>query len=423
VYDIVEDPARKKPYGVRWRVTGRTTSTWFLTRPQARQFHARITVAANDGLRFNPITLLPSDWEDTPTNQICDIAHRWVQAQFPTWAPKTRDSAIGVVCDALVALVPEKAPMPKADDLTTLRRDIKNWLAAPLPTVKRSADTCPKWLRANSVSTSALDEKYCESIHTQITTMSGHLKKPSVVQRYRSNMRAMFAWGVSAGYFETQLWPSAPKRRKSTTVTPSVRVDLLPTPQQARACIDNVVSHQPGSQGYRIILAIMLYAGLRPGEARALEIADCTLPRKGWGNAVIRRAATAGTKRSTMSGQELDVPKTGEREVPLPPVLVAIIREHIGERVEGLIAPAARGGGMISQTNLDRSWSRARTKAHWRVYDLRHTCATVLIRTGAPIAEISRRMGHSPEELFRTYAGLFSGDIGDANKRFEAAIS
>jgi len=422
VYDIVEDPARQRPYGVRWRVMGRVTSRWFSTRPQARQFHARLLVAANDGLRFNSTTLLPAEWDETPTHQVCDVAHRWIQAQFASWAPKTRDSAIEVVCDALLAMVGPKASKIKPADRVGLKREIKDWLAGPLPSQKRTADSCPAWLRSHSVQTTTLDEQYCSAIHTTITTSAGRLKKPSVVQRYRVNMRALVSWGLTAGYFERQVWPAAPKRRKSTTVNSAVRTDLLPSPQEARACIDEVVSHQPGSQSHRIILALVLYAGLRPGEARALEIGDCTLPSRGWGSAVVRRAATGGSKRSTLPGQERDVPKTGEREVPLPPVLVGLIRSHIGTRVDGLVAPAARGG-MVTESNLDRSWSRVRTHDHWRVYDLRHTCATVLIRTGAPIAEVARRMGHSPEELFRTYAGLFSGDIGDANKRFEAAIS
>ncbi len=424
VYDIVEDPSRKKPYGVRWRVTGKTTSNWFSTRPQARQFHARLVVAANDGLRFNPKTHLPVEWEVAPVHQFCDIAHGWIQAQFPSWAPKTRDSAIEVVCDALMEMVSPTAKQLRGDALATLRRDTRNWLATSLVSdKKRVADTCPKWLRDNSITTEHITVAYCERVHTKITTVGGRTKKPSTVQRYRSNMRALFSWAVKNKYFDEQLWPSAPKKRKATTVVTTVRIDLLPTPQEARACIDKAVSHQPGSQSHRVILAMVLYAGLRPGEARALEIEDCTLPKKGWGSAEVRRAATGGSKRSTMSGQTIDKPKTGERTVPLPPVLVAIMREHIGDRVSGLVAPGSRDGVMVTESNLDRTWSRVRKKAHWRVYDLRHTCATVLLRSHAPVAEVARRMGHSPEELFRTYQGCFTGDVGEANKRFEAAIS
>lgn len=424
VYDIVEDPSRKKPYGVRWRVTGKTTSNWFSTRPQARQFHARLVVAANDGLRFSPVTLLPVDWEEAARHQICDIGHEWIQAQFPSWAPKTRDSAIEVVCDALIAMVNPKAKPLRGDADRALRRDIRDWLATPLAGgKKRAADTCPKWLREHSITTDEITPAYCERIHTRITTTDGRSKKPATVQRYRSNMRALFSWAIKNEYFDAQPWPSAPKRRKATTVVNAVRIDLLPSPQEARICIDKAVSHQPGSRSHRVILAMVLYAGLRPGEARALEIEDCTLPKTGWGSAEIRRAATGGSKRSTMSGQTIDKPKTGERTVPLPPVLVEIIREHIGDRVSGLVAPGSRGGVMVTESNLDRTWARVRSKAHWRVYDLRHTCATVLLRADAPVAEVARRMGHSPEELFRTYQGCFTGDVAEANARFEQAIN
>ena len=45
------------------------------------------------------------------------------------------------------------------------------------------------------------------------------------------------------------------------------------------------------SHGYKLVIALVYYAGLRPGEARALTIEKCTLKKGEWGSAQIDVAA------------------------------------------------------------------------------------------------------------------------------------
>ncbi|MEO5723759.1 MAG: hypothetical protein ABIQ39_13820 [Ilumatobacteraceae bacterium] len=63
------------------------------------------------------------------------------------------------------------------------------------------------------------------------------------------------------------------------------------------------------------------YAGLRPSEVVMLRVRSTELPTNGWGRLDVTEA--------DISFDESGEPKTGPRSVPIPPVLVAILREWI----------------------------------------------------------------------------------------------
>jgi len=128
----------------------------------------------------------------------------------------------------------------------------------------------------------------------------------------------------------------------------------------------------------------------------------------GTGWATIDSAAKDAGSLYTGEDEEFGPPKTESRKVPLPPPLVEILRAYIGDRTSGLIY-STRTDGMVSATNLERTWRRARGVKTWRIYDLRHACATQWLRSGVDIAVVAEYMGHSPEVLIGTYAGVIGG--------------
>lgn len=56
-------------------------------------------------------------------------------------------------------------------------------------------------------------------------------------------------------------------------------------------------------------------------------------------------------------------------------------------------------------------------------YDLRHANATVLLNADVPIAEVARRLGHSPDVLLSIYAGVMHDDETVANDRVEQFLA
>jgi integrase len=167
---------------------------------------------------------------------------------------------------------------------------------------------------------------------------------------------------------------------------------------------------------------MVFYAGFRPSEARALRIENCKLPREGWGEATIDEAVKQMSKLYGLKDdEEIGDPKTDDRIVPLPPVLVSMIREHIGSRNHGLVCPG-KHGKPVDMSRLDRAWRRAREDATWRIYDLRHAHATIALRAGVPAVEVARRLGHSVEVLHSTYEGAMPGDTSTGNALLDSAF-
>jgi len=87
--------------------------------------------------------------------------------------------------------------------------------------------------------------------------------------------------------------------------------------------------------------------------------------------------------------------------VNIPPHLLPLVREHIANHAEpgrnGLLFPAANGGHLAPST-LYRVYYPAREAAgrpDLRFHDLRHTGATLAAATGATLAELMARLGHS----------------------------
>ncbi|NGN68576.1 tyrosine-type recombinase/integrase [Streptomyces sp. A7024] len=187
--------------------------------------------------------------------------------------------------------------------------------------------------------------------------------------------------------------------------------------------------------------AVLYYAALRPSEAIALRTTDCTLPKKGWGMLTLRKSAPASGKQWTDSGvrQEQRGLKARaadeDRPVPIPPVLVQLLREHIktfGTAKDGRLFQNERGG-TVGTSYYWRVWDDARQLAlppekrdsplAKRPYDLRHTCITKWLNAGVPPAEVARRVGNSPEVIHRVYEGCIDGHQEALNRRIEEALS
>lgn len=102
-------------------------------------------------------------------------------------------------------------------------------------------------------------------------------------------------------------------------------------------------------------------------------------------------------------GFESGTPKSdaGRRDVEVPPHLIPAIKDHLerftGRAKDALLFPAA-GGGHLAPASLYRHFYKARTAANrpdLRWHDLRHSGATMAAKTGATLAELMARLGHS----------------------------
>lgn len=153
----------------------------------------------------------------------------------------------------------------------------------------------------------------------------------------------------------------------------------------------------------RLRLSVLLgaWCALRQGEVLGLQRGDIDIA-----------AATVRVARQwSQKAGEYTSTKTGRaRSVVMPGALVAEVKEHLALFVgEGASAPlfpsCVRQGLPISQTQHNNAWVAAKrvVGVDVRFHDLRHTGLTFYAATGATVAEIMERGGHSNVDVAMRY--------------------
>jgi integrase len=149
---------------------------------------------------------------------------------------------------------------------------------------------------------------------------------------------------------------------------------------------------------YRLMVQFAAWCALRYGELAELRRSDLDLKEN-----IIR--VRRGVVRVPGEGLLVGLPKSdaGVRDVAIPPHLLPEIKTHLANHVafgrDGLLFPAARDSGVqLAPATLYRHFNRAREAAgrpDLRWHDLRHTGGTLAAGTGASLAELMSRLGHS----------------------------
>ena len=155
-----------------------------------------------------------------------------------------------------------------------------------------------------------------------------------------------------------------------------------------------IAAHMPDR--LRLAVLIAAWCGLRFGELIELRRSDIDAKAR---VIHVRRAAVRVPGQIAAVGK----PKSdaGIRDVAIPPHLLPEIKRHLSEHVafgrDALLFPGAHGGH-LAPSALYRHFYPARDAAgrpDLRRHDLRHTGATLAAATGASLAELMARLGHS----------------------------
>ncbi len=160
---------------------------------------------------------------------------------------------------------------------------------------------------------------------------------------------------------------------------------------------------------YRAMVLLASWCGLRFGELVELRRKDVDLKN---GVLHIRRAVVRVDGRTIVG-----TPKSaaGVRDVAIPPHLLPVLRAHIADHAawgrDGLLFAAADGKHLPS-SSLYWHWHQARAIAgrpDLRWHDLRHTGAVLAAQTGATLAELMARLGHSTPSAALRYQHAAQG--------------
>jgi integrase len=169
------------------------------------------------------------------------------------------------------------------------------------------------------------------------------------------------------------------------------------------------------------LYVVAVTAGLRRGELQGLKWEDLDLEA---GTLQVQR-----TLSEPKGGYVFEAPKSGKgRNVRLTRKAMAALREHrkrqLEERMQkaglwreqGLVFPSAVGTPLWGG-NLNRAFKtllkRAGLPHSFRFHDLRHTCATLLLRQGVNPKFVQELLGHRDVSLtLNTYSHVLL-DMGD----------
>lgn len=147
---------------------------------------------------------------------------------------------------------------------------------------------------------------------------------------------------------------------------------------------------------YRLMVLLAAWCGLRYGELAELRRSDVDLQA---GVVRVRRAVVRVDRNYVVGAPKSEA---GVRDVNVPPHLLPMVKTHLANNIsggkDGLIFPAADGTTHLNHRTLSKVFDRAREGAgrpDLRFHDLRHTGAVLAASTGATLAELMARLGHS----------------------------
>lgn len=166
------------------------------------------------------------------------------------------------------------------------------------------------------------------------------------------------------------------------------------TPAEVGAIYKSAQEYSSGRYFPLILLAFS--SGARMGELLAL-FWDCVNFEKD--EITIKRNLTVTTSAGTVIG----APKTkaGFRTISIPHTASTRLRElQRSSELVRMNGPVfiTSAGTPFTPRNITRAWAQILKRAdvpHKKFHVIRHTHATELLAAGAPIADVSRRLGHS----------------------------
>jgi integrase len=448
--------SKKAPYQIRWTVAGKVKAASFATVALAESRRSELWQAMRRGEGFDVESGLPESElraatakhkaaaeEAKPDPSWWDFSREYMATRWRGTAAKTREGITDSLATVALAMLGEDAKAPTLEDARLALR----WAVVPANKGEEppsELDDACAWLSAHSLPLSSfLDPKVVREVQHRLSfKLDDTPAAGETYKRRRRGFNTAMDFAIASGYLEVN--PLAGIKRTTPKGDDKVDRRVLVNPTQGSQLLTAVsdVGSVHRNRGRRLVtfFAVLLYAALRPAEAVGLREVDCYLPADGWGTLTLRETRPVSGKKWTDSGERHD--KRGlkareadtDRPVPIPPLLVAMLRAHLkefGTAKDGRLFPNERGD-VLGTSSYWRVWQEARPLAlppdkadsslARRPYDLRHTCITNWLNAGVPVAEVARRAGNSPEVIHRRYEGCIDGHEEVNNTKIERAM-
>jgi integrase len=284
----------------------------------------------------------------------------------------------------------------------TFKRFYDEWAPRQLwvPSTRANAD-----LATGSVTFADLPMKAIRRSHVEawVKAMSTQWA-PSTIKTRFVVVRSVFRAAVADRVIGTDpsIGVTLPRRRKAEA---AMRIPSVEEVGQLLAHADS--SRVSTRKGFMAYVALCAFAGLRKGEAAAVQIRDIDFLR--------RQLAVSRQLQRDGNDYAVRPPKYGsERVVYLPDELVTILSEHVATHLDDA-DPTRWLFTVNNQPMYDNAitwrWRATRNAAglaHVRLHDLRHFYASGLIAAGCDVVTVQRALGHATATTtLNTYSHLW----------------
>lgn len=233
----------------------------------------------------------------------------------------------------------------------------------------------------------------------------------------RKNLHALLSASLARAVESGQIPANPAKGVRSPKSVKKSRQNVYLTREEVDSLIDAIPDH------YKMFIRLLLWTGLRYGEATALKPSDFTRIN---GRLAVRITEAWKRHGGDGVGVQLGAPKTqkGERTVTLSKQFAPDMQEYLKSIPRGqlLFRHPATGGRLLNGTFHEYVWKPTIDSLiqsgdlleRPTVHDLRHTHASRLMERGAPLAAIQERMGH---ESIQTTVNVYGHLAIDADAK------
>lgn len=212
-------------------------------------------------------------------------------------------------------------------------------------------------------------------------------------------------------------------RAKHLAADPTDGVELPTLPDVEHRYLTHQQLHQVAvaSGRLRTLVLVLGYCGLRFGEAAALQVGDVDTDAR---RIRVRRSVTYVRKSGLIEG---DTKNHTNRTVPVPKFLNALLKTEIEGRAKAaLVFPPARRGDYLTLGQARYTFQKAIAAVEGcegvRLHDLRHTCASLAIKSGANVKVVQKLLGHKTAVLtLDRYGHLYPDDLDAVASAFDVA--
>ncbi|MGI5222271.1 tyrosine-type recombinase/integrase [Nocardia sp. CA-290969] len=203
---------------------------------------------------------------------------------------------------------------------------------------------------------------------------------------------------------------SAVLKSKRLRVNPARGVDNLPAKSVKRHVYLTAedVEKLANEAKHRVLVLVLGYCGLRWGEAIALRVRDIQFLRR-------RLAVTENAVQLSVEHDEKAPKSNAARSVPVPRFVLDELATHCEGRGRNDLV-FGNGTDYLPRPKSGDGWFAGAVRRSGvqtiTPHDLRHTCASLAVSSGANVLALARMLGHAnPAITLKVYADLFDSDL------------